>query len=271
MIRYGKLLAVATACLAMCATPGALRESLPAPAAAQARGERPGPGIPGRSALAQAAAQPLDSRLGHRRVGGRTGSHLARAPRARLAHRAHRGRAGDRSARPRRRAALPRRPFSSSIRPGRSSATGAVRARDTSGRGRRRGSPSTRKGNVWIAGHGAATRGGWRRCATGHPAAGCPRDQVHPRRQVPAADRPGRQERGQLQRDHAGPAGHRRGGHRQPTRSTSPTATAIAGSSSSTARPAPTSAIGARTARSRPKRPSARTIRTSRRRGSSGP
>ena len=43
--RYGKLLAAATG-VAIRATPGVLRESLQAPAAAQAR-RRPGPGIPG--------------------------------------------------------------------------------------------------------------------------------------------------------------------------------------------------------------------------------
>ena len=55
------------------------------------------PGLRGRSAVAEAAAESLAARLGHRRRRGRAGSHLGRASRLRLDDRAHRDRRGDES------------------------------------------------------------------------------------------------------------------------------------------------------------------------------
>ena len=218
MIQYGKLLAVATGLAILCharSPPGVAPGSGCGPGLpAQTRDRRPGPGVPSGSTVAQAAPQPLDSRLGHRRVGGRAGSHLARAPRARLAHRADRGRAGDRS--PDRGDVLRSRAARPRVRSGRHapqllgwSGPGIRMAADAGGDHRRRERARVDRRAC------AATRGGCRRSATGHPAAGRPRDQVHPRRQVRAPNRPGRQERGQLQRDHPEQAGRCCGGHRR--------------------------------------------------------
>ena len=155
-----------------------------------ARSDAQGPDISGRSALAQAAAESLDSRLGHRRVRSTRRITSGSCTAAGLADRAHRGRPGDQSADRGERAARRRRPCSSSIRRERSSATGAAPVRDTTGRGRRRASPSTPKGNVWIAGTAPQLRSGLAGAAQPLPPTRRPRAQVHPRRQVPAADRP---------------------------------------------------------------------------------
>ena len=58
---------------------------------------RPGgrPVVPGGPAVAEAAAQSLAARIGHRRRGRCAGSHLGRAPRLRLDDRAHGDRRGD--------------------------------------------------------------------------------------------------------------------------------------------------------------------------------
>ena len=93
--------------------------------------------LPGRSTLAEAARQFLDSRIGHRRRGRPAGSHLDRASRCRFADGAHRGRAQPRRRPARRRAARRRRSCSSSIRRARSSPTGADRDRALTGRCRR--------------------------------------------------------------------------------------------------------------------------------------
>ena len=150
----------------------------------------------------------------------------------------------------------------------RSSATGAARRPATTGRARRAASPSTRKGNVWIAAAGV-DRGSARERT------GAPRQ---PRRRAAQTSRPpqpavdahvlkfSREGKFLLQIGKAGQPGAQRQ-HRPastgrpasmsippPTKSTSPTASPTAASSSSTRRPAPTSGTGARTARSQTRR-----------------
>ena len=128
------------------------------------------------------------------------------------------------------------------------------------------------QGNVWIAAAGVTETAGARGRGAA-PAAPRPEDahvlKFSRSGQVPAADRPGRQDRRQRQQDRTqSPGGHRRR-FRRPTKSTSPTASSTAASSSSTPRPAPTSGIGAPTVRPQARPTRLPTTRAGRRRSSS--
>ena len=131
--------------------------------------------VPGRSALAQAAAQSLAARIGHGRGRRRPGSHLGRAPRLRLDDRAHRDRRGHHAEDRRRVLRAGAAGARVRRRPATSSATGAARARYdwpvSPG-----GIAVDAKGSVWITAAGppeipgggnatppAAGRGGGRR------------------------------------------------------------------------------------------------------------
>ena len=120
--------------------------------------------VPGRSAVAEAAAESLALRIDHRRGRRRAGSHLGRASRRRFAERAHRDRRWRRIRRRPSRAALPAPRCWSSIAPARSSATGAVPATATTGRARPAASPSTRRATSGLprpaSPNAAAGRGG---------------------------------------------------------------------------------------------------------------
>ena len=104
------------------------------------------PHFPGRSALAAAAAEPLDSRLGHRRRGRRARSRLDRASRRRVADGADRKWSRHRPAD--RRDLLPAGAAGARVRSRRasSSAAGADRVKATTGPSLRAASPSMRKG-----------------------------------------------------------------------------------------------------------------------------
>ena len=80
------------------------------------RADDRGSDVSGRSVVAQAAAESLDSRVGHGRVRRCAGSHLARPPRHRLARPRAPRRASAPIRQPPKRAALPRRSCWSSIR-----------------------------------------------------------------------------------------------------------------------------------------------------------
>ena len=249
---------------------------------------RRGPHVPGRSALAQAAAESLAPRIRHGRHRRCAGSHLGRAPRLRLDDRANRDRRGHRAEDVRR--VLRAGAAGARVRPGRQPGRplGRPRRRATTGRCRRAASPSTRKG----------TSGSPRPPAIpgSRPAAeAAQRGARPPRTATPRRSRRGRRRSGPrrgrrddrrtrtssssratdeflLQIGKAGTPGgndsttalNRPAGvdvDAAATRSTSPTASSTTASSSSTPRPAPTSATGARTARRRTMRLPARTIR----------
>ena len=107
--------------------------------------QRDGPGVRGRSDVAEADAERVDSRLDHGRRRRRAGSHLGRASRRGVADGAHGERSGHGSADGR--AVLPAGAAGAGVRSGRaiSSARGAVRVRAMTGRRRRAASPSIRR------------------------------------------------------------------------------------------------------------------------------
>ena len=191
------------------ATLGAAGDCPDRAAARQRRRRRP---IPGRSALAEAAAQSLDPRIGDRRRRRRAGSHLGRASRRSIRSRRAPRRPGPIRRTPKR-AARRRRRSSSSIAAGtlvshwggpgqgydwpriarrhrgrceRATSGSRPRARRAGGRPRRDG-----------GGRGSVPRRRPRPAAAGRR----PRAQVLARRQVPAPDRQGRRDRRQRQQD----------------------------------------------------------------------
>ena len=170
-------------------------------------GRRAGAALRGRSALAEAAAQQMDSRPDHRRVGRCAGPRLDH-PSRRLA-RAGRGARHDQSAD---RAVLRARPADSRVRRRRQSRRplGRSRARATTGRTRITASRSTTKATSGLAATAAALRQAQGRRRPGRARAAGRRTEppagrkpgrrravvqrqhgleVHARRQVPDADR----------------------------------------------------------------------------------
>ncbi len=201
MIRYGKLLAVATG-LAICATPGVLRESLQAPTAAQTGADAQVPVFQ----VDPLWPKPLPN---HWILGSVTGVWVDAQDHIWLVHR------GMDSLTARTEAGLATDPPTAEtccapappvlefdqagtlLNSWGGTGPGIRMAADAGGDHRRRERERLdcrhRAGN-------RTSRSSW----SGSSTARRSRGQVHPRRQVPAADRPRRQERRQLQRDHAG-------------------------------------------------------------------